>query len=345
MSQVRYRFAERRVGRASGGALLMTDSQSDARYFRSVVNEIEAEAQRRTASGEYPRALLRSLDEEFRRWIPDASLENGVEDTIRGIEAAAYLDVAVPVDSRNPLGRFVKWFVRRLTYFYHRHVAQQITALGIHVTRPLRLLNASLRSLDRRLCELEDRLDVGATTRSELLAGIATFPIATDFREPLSGHLLGAPGRVLLGDHVDADLLQFLRAGGVDVYGVTPSAGEHQIADVRHEGLIEHLGHLEDESLGGFVLCGLTDKASLNEQLRALRLLLLRSKPGSAVAVIVVHSETWSTRLGPVAADLFDGRPLHPETWNHLLLREHAVGVTAIESLDGTSTLITATLP
>ena len=60
----------------------MTDSQSDATYFESVVNEIEAEAQRRSASGDYPRALLRSLDEEFRRWIPDASLENGVEDTI-----------------------------------------------------------------------------------------------------------------------------------------------------------------------------------------------------------------------------------------------------------------------
>ena len=75
MSQVRYRFADRRVGRASGGALLMTDSQSDTHYFRTVVNEIEAEAQRRSASGEYPRALLRSLDEEFRRWIPDASLE------------------------------------------------------------------------------------------------------------------------------------------------------------------------------------------------------------------------------------------------------------------------------
>ena len=48
----------------------MSDSQSDASYFKEVVAEIEAEAQRRSSSGEYPRALLRSLDEEFRRWIP-----------------------------------------------------------------------------------------------------------------------------------------------------------------------------------------------------------------------------------------------------------------------------------
>ncbi len=323
----------------------MTDSQSDATYFESVVSEIEAEAQRRSASGDYPRALLRSLDEEFRRWIPDASLENGVEDTIRGIEAAAYVDPAVPVDSRSPVGRYIKWLVRRLTYFYHRHMAQQITALGIHITRPLRLLDASVKNVDRRLSALEDRFDVGATARAELIAGISTFPISADFREALASHLADASGRVLFGDQVDPDLLQFLRTSGVDTYGVTSSNERSDLVDVRQETLIEHLERLEDKSLGGFVLCGLTGRASLNEQLRALRLLLLRSKPDARVAVIVVHTETWSARLGPVAADLLDGRPLHPETWTHLLLREHALEVTAIESSDSQSTLITAKLP
>lgn len=323
----------------------MTDSQSDATYFESVVSEIEAEAQRRSASGDYPRALLRSLDEEFRRWIPDASLENGVEDTIRGVEAAAYVDPAVPVDSRSPVGRYIKWLVRRLTYFYHRHMAQQITALGIHITRPLRLLDASVKNVDRRLSALEDRFDVGATARAELIAGISTFPISADFREALASHLANASGRVLFGDQVDPDLLQFLRTSGVDTYGVTSSNERSDLVDVRQEPLIEHLERLEDKSLGGFVLCGLTGRASLNEQLRALRLLLLRSKPDARVAVIVVHTETWSARLGPVAADLLDGRPLHPKTWTHLLLREHALEVTAIESSDSQSTLITAKLP
>ena len=323
----------------------MTDSQSDATYFESVVNEIEAEAQRRSASGDYPRALLRSLDEEFRRWIPDASLENGVEDTIRGVEAAAYVDPAVPVDSRSPVGRYIKWLVRRLTYFYHRHMAQQITALGIHITRPLRLLDASVKNVDRRLSALEDRFDVGATARAELIAGISTFPMSADFREALASHLANASGRVLFGDQVEPDLLQFLRTSGVDTYGVTSSNERSDLVDVRQETLIEHLERLEDKSLGGFVLCGLTGRASLNEQLRALRLLLLRSKPDARVAVIVVHTETWSARLGPVAADLLDGRPLHPKTWTHLLLREHALEVTAIESSDCQSTLITAKLP
>ena len=189
----------------------MSDSESDANYFKEVVAEIEAEAQRRSSSGEYPRALLRSLDEEFRRWIPDASLENGVEDTIRSIESAAYVDPAVPINSRSPLGRCVKWTVRRLTYFYHRHVTQQITALGIHITRPLRLLDASLKSVNKRLAALEDRLDVDVSTRSELLSGIAIPTSFGDFDGVLSQHFKQVSGRVLIGDLPNSRLLENLR--------------------------------------------------------------------------------------------------------------------------------------
>ena len=194
----------------------MTDSQSDANYFKEVVAEIEAEAQRRSSSGEYPRALLRSLDEEFRRWIPDASLENGVEDTIRGSEAAAYVDPAVPVDSRTPVGSCVKWVVRRLTYFYHRHITQQITALGIHITRPLRLLDASLKSVNRRLAALEDRFDVDAAARSELIAGLTDVASAEQFGDILGEHLKSVSGRVLIGDLPDVRLLRTLRDQGLD---------------------------------------------------------------------------------------------------------------------------------
>ncbi|MEC7915301.1 MAG: hypothetical protein VX963_03380 [Actinomycetota bacterium] len=167
----------------------MSDSQSDTDYFQEIVAEIETEARNRAATGEYPRALLRSLEEEFRRWIPDASLENGVEDTIRGIEAASYVDASVPLESRSSVGSFVKWVVRRLTYFYHRHMAQQVTALGIHVTRPLRLLDAMLKNIDRRVSAIEDQLDVGAAARSELIAGIANTCVPEEFKEILLEHL------------------------------------------------------------------------------------------------------------------------------------------------------------
>ena len=321
----------------------MSDSESDANYFKEVVAEIEAEAQRRSSSGEYPRALLRSLDEEFRRWIPDASLENGVEDTIRSIEAAAYVDPAVPISSRSSLGRCVKWIVRRLTYFYHRHVTQQITALGIHVTRPLRLLDANLKSVNRRLAALEDRLDVDATARSELLVGLAISSSFHEFVESLGQHFGQVSGRVLVGDLANVELVRGLRSAGVDAYGVASGSAPAQDAvDVRHEHLFDHLGDLENESLDGFILCGIPDYGSVNEQLRALRLLLLRSKPGAAVAVIVLHPETLAKRLSPVATDLLHGRPLHPETWDYLLAREGASNISVVESSESSHCLITA---
>ena len=323
----------------------MSDSESDANYFKEVVAEIEAEAQRRSSSGEYPRALLRSLDEEFRRWIPDASLENGVEDTIRSIEAAAYVDPAVPTSSKSPLGRCVKWAVRRLTYFYHRHVTQQITALGIHITRPLRLLDASLKSVNRRLSALEDRLDVDAAARSELLVGINVSSSFEEFSEVLGQHFNQVSGRVLIGDLPNAQLLKSLRNEGVDAYGVASSdAPIQETVDVRHEHLFDHLGDLGNQSLGGFILCGIPDYGSVNEQLRALRLLLLRSKPGASVAVIVLHPETWRKRLSPVATDLLHGRPMHTETWSYLLSREGASNIRVAESSDSSCCLITASL-
>ncbi|HAX05806.1 MAG TPA: hypothetical protein DCX77_09025 [Acidimicrobiaceae bacterium] len=323
----------------------MSDSESDANYFKEVVAEIEAEAQRRSSSGEYPRALLRSLDEEFRRWIPDASLENGVEDTIRSIEAAAYVDPAVPVNSKSPAGRLVKWAVRRLTYFYHRHVTQQITALGIHITRPLRLLDANLKGVNRRLAALEDRLDVGTTARSELLAGITISSPFDDFNGVLNQHFNQVSGRVLIGDLPSVELLSALRNEGIDAYGVTSSDTPMQdTVDVRHERLFDHLGDLQNESLGGFILCGITDHGSVNEQLRALRLMLLRSKPGAAMAVIVLNPETWGERLSPVAADLLHGRPMHAETWNYLVAREGASNIRVTQSSDSYYYLITANL-
>ena len=323
----------------------MSDSQSDADYFQQVVAEIELEARRRAATGEYPRTLLRSLDEEFRRWIPDASLENGVEDTIRSIEAASYVDAAVPLKSRSPLGSFTKWVVRRLTYFYHRHMAQQITALGIHVTRPLRLIDASLKNINRRLSLVEDQLDVGAAMRSELIASISQISASGGIDEILLQHFRGASGRIVFGDLFEPSLLSFLRDQGVDIYGVTPRSEIAEAIDIQQAELIEHLDHLESNALAGFVLCGITDRSSLNEQLRVFKLLLLRSCAGARVAIIVVKPEVLSSRLGPVAADLLQSRPLHSDTWCYLLSRENASEINVAESSDATFSLITAKLP
>ena len=153
-------------------------------------------------------------------------------------------------------------------------------------------------------------------------------------------------GRVLIGDLPDVRLLGTLRSQGLDVYGVAAADTPVQdMVDIRQQDLFDHLGDLQDQSLAGFVLCGIPDRGSINEQLRALRLLLLRSKPGAAIAVIVINPETWTTKLGPIATDLLHGRPMHAQTWSYLLAREDASEVTIIESSDSSCYLITAKLP
>jgi len=323
----------------------MTEPQSDADFFASVVAEIENEAQIRATSGEYPRALLRTLDEEFRRWLPDSASQQGIEESIRGIELASYVDPVVPIDSRSRLGRKVKYSVRRLTYFYHRHITQQITVLGIHITRPLRLLDASLKQLSRRLTALEDSLDVNTIEREELLAGLSGGKLTEDLSAEIVTTMSSVTGRILMTDSVDLDLLRSLQNPGQSAYGVGPAVipGNDDL-ELRYESATDHLNVLPDQSLAGLILTGMTDRLSLNEQLRTLRKALNKCAPGARIVIIITLPKYWEELLGPVGADLLDGRPLHPETWVHLLKREHAENIEVCEASDQSSAAVTAIL-
>lgn len=310
----------------------MTDaSTDDAAYFASVVAEIEAEAQRRTDDGDYPRALLRSLDEEFRRWIPATGRATGVEDAIRSIEAAAYVDPGVPVESNKRVGRYIKTGVRKATYFYHRHMAQQIAALGIQITRPMRLLDATTRQLEARVATLEDLVDVNVRARDELLAGIELPSLDPSGLDAVSSHLGDAPGRVLVGEITDPTILSELRDRGVDAYGTGPGASRHNTLELRSDELGEHLSMVGEGELGGVVMLGVTDRLGLNEQLRLLSSAVGRLRDEGRVVVVVTDPDVWREAVGPVAADLLRGRPLHRATWAHLLQREGATVDSIIE--------------
>ncbi len=300
----------------------MSNSESDAAYFEKVVAEIEAEAERRTADGHYPRALLRSLDEEFRRWIPDTGRAAGVEDAIRSIEAAAYIDPGVPVESNKAVGRYVKTAVRKATYFYHRHMAQQIAALGIQVTRPLRLLDSTVRQLDARLAALEDRADVNVAMRDELAASVGDPDLSDAVHAAITDHLRDAPGRTLIGEITRSGPVAHLVDAGIDAYGVGPGLERHSSLELRDESLIEHLDVLDAGVLGGVVLIGATDRFNLNEQLTILDRIATRVADGGRVAIVVRDLDAWRSAVGNVGADLIQGRPLHLETWVHLLERE-----------------------
>jgi hypothetical protein len=110
----------------------------------------------------------------------------------------------------------------------------------------------------------------------------------------------------------------------VDAYGIDPGteAADRAVEsgfDVRRDDVLGHLGSVADEALAGIVLSACVDRLSLAERRRLLRLAEAKLAPGGALVVIGTLPEAWERQVGPVAADLCPGRPLHPDTWAHLV--------------------------
>ena len=146
-------------------------------------------------------------------------------------------------------------------------------------------------------------------------------------------------------DSVDLDLLRSLQNPGRSAYGVGPTViPVNDDLELRYESAMDHLNVLPDESLAGLILTGMTDRLSLNEQLRTLRKALDKCAPGARIAISITLPKYWEEVLGPVGSDLLDGRPLHPETWVHLLNREHAQNITFAIASDQSSAVVMAIL-
>ena len=136
--------------------------------------------------------------------------------------------------------------------------------------------------------------------------------------------LTGTSGRVVHGECGSGFLLEALAAAGTDAYGVDPneSAVESAVSgglDVRAESVLDHLDVVADESLSGIVLSGSVQWLHPNERDRLTALVASRLDLGG---VLVLHSmtpEAWTLGRSRLLSDLAPGRPLHAETWTHLL--------------------------
>ncbi|MBO0715257.1 MAG: hypothetical protein J2P59_10915, partial [Acidimicrobiales bacterium] len=150
----------------------------------------------------------------------------------------------------------------------------------------------------------------------------------------VDAELAGAHGLVLHGECGTGDLVRHLAGRGTDCYGVDPrldalgdEAGGSPLTglDVRNEEVARHLRSLRGGALGGLVLSGCVDRAALSEKQELAHLAASRLAPGAKVVVIGTAPVAWqrpasSDPAAMVEADLAPGRPLHPETWAHLLV-------------------------
>jgi SAM-dependent methyltransferase len=256
----------------------------------------------------------------FARYVPAGAADTFDEAMVQA-EAQSFVHADVPTSATVPGVSAVKRVLRKLMAWYVRFLTAQVTTFAGAITRAVRLLGERVDSVERVTVLAADR------TLAEIRERRAG-PDLGGWAELVVGALAHAPGRVLHAECGDGALLAHLAEAGADVYGVEPSErlvleASRAGLDVRADEALAHLRALPGATLGGLILSGAVDALPLGEVIE------LADRAATAVvdegAIVVVSS---GAITDPVIADLAPGKPLHPETWAHLL-RER--GFTSIQ--------------
>lgn len=297
----------------------------------ALMAEIDAEVRARRAAGDLPAGFERELDLIFARYAPVGAMGDDLESVLARGEQASFIDLAAPTESALPGVPLVKRLIRKLVFFYLHHIAEQITTLALVLIRGLRLLG-------QRVERLEQSVAAGGTGSqaaggSPSAAPLAPVPELAHWEPLMAATFAPVPGRVLHGECGPGALVACLRRAGVDAYGVEPVGERAEAADAagveaRPLEVIDHLRALKEGALGGLVLSGCVDRLPPLAQHELVALAASRLGAGAPLAVLGTAPAAWERAVGPVAADLAPGRPLHAETWARLL---EAAGFSAVE--------------
>lgn len=286
---------------------------------RQLLAEIEDDVRRKRESGDLPPHLERELDIVFSRYAPVRALEGDFEQVLTRAEQSTFIDVLAPTASSRPVVPHVKRVVRKTVVWVMRYVAQQASGFNEAITRAVRLLG-------KRVDALEEATGMRSVAVLDGEARPTPLPDAAHWTPVLVEALRAATGRVLHAECGDGDLVRALAEAGVDAYGVDPVAARDADLDVRLDGVVEHLGKVPEATLAGIVLSGCVDRFPKAALLRLADQAAARLAPGGVLAVVGTHPLTWERERSPVEVDLGAGRPLHAETWAHLL-RERGLAV------------------
>lgn len=303
----------------------------------ALMAEIDAEVRARRAAGDLPAGFERELDLIFARYAPVGAMGDDLESVLARGEQASFLDLAAPTESAVPGVPLVKRVIRKAVFFYLHHIAEQVTTLALVLIRGLRLLG-------QRVERLEQAVSGGTRTRtagdSPSAAPLGPLPELAHWEPLMAATFGGAGGRVLHGECGTGTLVGCLRRAGADAYGVEPVGERAEAADAagteaRTVEVLDHLRALREGALGGLVLSGCVDRLPSLAQHELVDLAVSRLRVGSALAILGTDPAAWQRAVGPVAADLAPGRPLHAETWARLL---EAAGFSGVELHRGPAT-------
>jgi hypothetical protein len=296
------------------------DAAGRTQYLDEVMAEIDAEVRRRRASGDLPAGLEQELDELFLEFSPVGLHGKArLRETLALVDGSAYVDIAVPVESEKAVGSYVKRAIRQSINWYMGFIVHQIVKFAWSVSRMFHVLVDHVE-------DLEAAVETQRTPELPQSAVPAADP-GSGWWAPEALHALaGVNGRVLQADCGSGSLVDALVAAGVDCYGVDPDEAAIEAAierglDVRAEPVLAHLDVVAEEALTGLVLTGSVQWLHPNERDRLVGLAASRL---AIDGVLVLHSatpESWVAGSDNLLGDLAPGRPLHAETWTHLLAR------------------------
>jgi hypothetical protein len=227
------------------------------------------------------------------------------------------VDIAVPVESDKKAGAYVKRLMRKSLNWYMGFIVHQIVKFAWATSRMFHVLVDHVE-------DLEAAVATQSTPELPTSAVPTTDPGAGWWSKEAVAALAGVKGRVLHAECGNGTLLDALVAAGVDAYGVDPDEVVIESAidrglDVRSESIVGHLEVVADEALSGLVLTGSIQWLHPNQRDRLVTLVTSRL---AVDGVLVIHSatpESWMARSSHLLSDLAPGRPLHADTWGHLL--------------------------
>jgi SAM-dependent methyltransferase len=277
-----------------------------------ILIEINEEVSRRRKTGELLPSFERVLDDAFAAEAPDRD-KGAFRAVLDVAERFSHVDVEVPVRSNIPGGQVAKGAIRKMMWWYLDYVADQLTRFGSATTRLLHIL-------DDRVGELEE-----ASAAADAVGRLAPPFDPAPWFDAVSAAIAGLPGPILHADCGDGGLLKDLVASDVAAYGVdTRDDLLDQAAaaglDVRLEHPLRHLRGLADGALGGAVLSGFIDLLALPAHARVVEQARAKLRPGGVLVVLGTSPEAWARAVPVAVADLSPGRPLHAETWQHLVV-------------------------
>jgi hypothetical protein len=279
--------------------------------------EIAEEVRRERAGGSFDAARERELERLFHQYAPMQGRTGALTETLRGVDAGAFIDPYIPIASDRAGGAAVKKAILRGGLWYGRWLAEQ-------TTRGLSAVARSLHLIDDQLIDLRQRVELAAVTGTPVIELAGAPDQRSWWAEAAVGCLREAGGRVLVSACGDGALVRALRAEGVDGYGIDPRQERIRTAevaglDLRDEDLLEHLSSVSTARLSGILLTGTTEAMLPAQRRRLLGALDDVMAPGARIVIHALHPDAVDGDLVPAELDLAGGRPLRPQSWSTLL--------------------------